>query len=75
MMNNNAEVYVQENILVDVVCTPLFKSNRIFFQCQKSGIWFQNIDLQFYRLYYEVFWYEQVKFYNISFPRLLSVVV
>ena len=40
----------------------------------KSCIYVQNIDLQFYELYYEVFWYEQVKFQNISFPRLVSVV-
>ena len=41
----------------------------------KSGIQFQNIDLQFYELYYEVFRCEQVKCHNISFARLLSVVV
>ena len=41
----------------------------------KSGIQFQNIDLQFYELYYEVFRHEQVRFHNISFARLLSVVV
>ena len=41
----------------------------------KSYIQFQNIDLQFYELYYEVFMCEQVKFHNISFARLLSVVV
>ena len=41
----------------------------------KSGIQFQNIDLQFYELYYEVFRYAQVKFHNISFARLLSGVV
>ena len=61
--------------LVTYSCTPLFKSNRIFLAMSKSGIQFQNIDLQFYELYYEVFRYEQVKFHNISFARLLSVVV
>ena len=28
----------------------------------KSGILIQNIDLKFRELYYEVFWYEPVKF-------------
>ena len=41
----------------------------------KSGNLIQNIDLQFCELYYEVFWYEQVKFHNISFVRFVSVVV
>ena len=41
----------------------------------KSGIQIQNIDLQFCELYHELFWYEQVKFHNISFMCLLSVVV
>ena len=55
--------------------TPLFKSNRNFFCNVKKWCLFQNIDLQFYELYYEVFWYEQVKFHYISFVRLVSVVV
>ena len=41
----------------------------------KSGTYILNTDLQFWELYYEVFWYKQVKFRNISFVRLVSVVV
>ena len=41
----------------------------------KSGIQIQNIDLQFCELYHELFWYEQVKCHNISFVRLVSVVL
>ena len=58
-----------------VQCTSLFKSNRNCFCNVKKWCLIQYIDLQFYELYYEVFLYEQVKFHNISFPRLISVVV
>ena len=49
-----------------IICVhPCFKSSRNFF-CNVEKLYLnQNIDLQFYELYYEVFWYEQVKFYNI----------
>ena len=33
------------------------------------------INLQFSELYHDVFWYEQVKYRNISFARLVAVVV
>ena len=39
----------------------------------KSGISVKNIDMQFCELYYEVFWYEQVKFHYISFACLVYV--
>ena len=54
---------------------PCSKVIGIYLAMSKSGIQFQNIDLQFYELYYEVFRCEPVKFHNISFARLLSVVV
>ena len=41
----------------------------------KSGTYILNTDLQFWELYYEVFWYKQLKFRNILFVRLVSVVV
>ena len=41
----------------------------------KNDSQIQNTDSQFCELYHEVFWYEQVKFRNISFVRLVSVVV
>ena len=55
--------------------TPLLKNKRNFFAMSKSGIQIQNINLQFCELYHEVFWYEQVEFHNISFVRLVFVVV
>ena len=57
-------------------CTPLFKSNRNFFlQCQKVVLKFKISICNFVGFYYEVFWYEQLKFRDISFVRLVSVVV
>ena len=53
------------------MCTPLFKSSRILFCNVEKWYLNQNIDLQFCELYYEVFWYEQVKFYNILFARFV----
>ena len=46
---------------------PLLKSNLIFFAMSKIGIYVQNIDLQFFELYYDVFCYEQVNSHNNSF--------
>ena len=63
------------NKIYNTTVHPCSKVIGIFLAMSKSGIQFQNIDLQFYELYYEVFRYEQVKFHNISFARLLSVVV
>ena len=54
---------------------PCSKVIGICFAMSKCGVSFQYIDLQFHDLYHEVFWYEQVKFENISFPGLISAVV
>ena len=61
--------------VVKPICTPLFKSNRIFFCNVKK--WHLNSKYRFAicDLYYQVLWYKQVKFRNISFVRLVSVVV